>query len=123
LLFLDLFYFILCFFFFSSRRRHTRFSRDWSSDVCSSDLTQKVQQYFEKAFRENSPEFIYFITLYNIFNDFLDDLNFDNMPDEKVGFKDTLIWNKLFNFQKDAVIGAINKLEKYRGCILADSVG
>src|SRR5690606_40730026 len=26
-------------FFFSSRRRHTRFSRDWSSDVCSSDLT------------------------------------------------------------------------------------
>src|SRR5690606_39860789 len=29
---------LVCFFFSSSRRRHTRFSRDWSSDVCSSDL-------------------------------------------------------------------------------------
>lgn len=99
------------------------FNQIWEDEEHLEVVTEKVQSYFEKAFRENSPEFIYFITLYNIFNDFLNDLNFDNMPDEKVGFKDTLIWNKLFNFQKDAVIGAINKLEKYRGCILADSVG
>src|SRR5690606_25718287 len=53
----------------------------------------------------------------------LDDLTLDNLPDDRVGFKETVVWNKLFNFQKDAVIGAINKLEKYKGCILADSVG
>lgn len=83
----------------------------------------KVQDYFERAYKENSPEFIYFITLYNIFNDFLDDLSLDNLPNDQIGFKDTLVWSKLYNFQRDAVIGAINKLEKYKGCILADSVG
>ncbi len=99
------------------------FNQIWENEEDLEDVTQKVQQYFEKAFKDNSPEFIYFITLYNIFSDFLDDLTLDNLPDDRVGFKDTVVWNKLFNFQKDAVIGAINKLEKYKGCILADSVG
>lgn len=99
------------------------FNQVWEDEENLEIVTQKVQQYFEKAFQDNSPEFIYFITLYNIFNDFLDDLTLDNLPDDRVGFKDTVVWNKLFNFQKDAVIGAINKLEKYKGCILADSVG
>lgn len=99
------------------------FNQIWDNQEDLEIVTQKVQQYFEKAFKDNSPEFIYFITLYNIFNDFLDDLSLDNLPDDKVGFKDTVVWNKLFNFQKDAVIGAINKLEKYKGCIIADSVG
>ena len=99
------------------------FNQVWENEEDLKDVTQKVQDYFESAYKENSPEFIYFITLYNIFNDFLEDLSLDNLPNEQIGFKDTLIWNKLFNFQQDAVIGAINKLEKYRGCILADSVG
>lgn len=99
------------------------FNQIWKNKEDLEEVTQKVQEYFEKAFQENSPEFIYFITLYNIFSDFLDDLTLDNLPDDRVGFKDSVIWNKLFNFQKDAVIGAINKLEKYKGCILADSVG
>lgn len=99
------------------------FNQIWENKESLEVVTHKVQEYFEKAFQDNSPEFIYFITLYNIFNEFLDDLNLDHLPDDRVGFKETLIWNKLFNFQKDAVIGAINKLEKYRGCILADSVG
>lgn len=99
------------------------FNQIWEDQENLEIVTNRVQQYFEKAFQDNSPEFIYFITLYNIFNDFLDDLNVDNLPDDRVGFKDTVVWNRLFNFQKDAVIGAINKLEKYKGCILADSVG
>lgn len=99
------------------------FNQVWENEENLKDVTQKVQNYFESAYKENSPEFIYFITLYNIFNDFLEDLSLDNLPNEQIGFKDTLIWNKLYNFQQDAVIGAINKLEKYNGCILADSVG
>lgn len=99
------------------------FDQVWENEDDLEEVTGKIQDYFESAFKENSPEFIYFITLYNIFNEFLDDLNLENLPDDKVGFKQTVIWNKLFNFQKDAVIGGINKLEKYRGCILADSVG
>ncbi|EGP01782.1 hypothetical protein AAUPMG_04162, partial [Pasteurella multocida subsp. multocida str. Anand1_goat] len=61
--------------------------------------------------------------LYHIFKDFLTEINDDVMPNEKTGYQDTLIWKKLFNFQKDAAIGIINKLESYNGCILADSVG
>ena len=61
--------------------------------------------------------------LYNIFNEFLDDINEDVLPNDRTGYQDTLIWNKLFNYQKDAATGIINKLESYSGCILADSVG
>lgn len=99
------------------------FNQVWNNEESIVDVTDKVQSYFENAYKENSPEFIYFITLYNIFNEFLDDLSLDNLPNEQIGFKNTTVWNKLYNFQKDAVIGAINKLERYKGCILADSVG
>lgn len=99
------------------------FNQIWENEEDLKDVTQKVQNYFESAYKENSPELIYFITLYNIFNDFLQDISLDTLPNDQIGFKDTLIWSKLYNFQKDAVIGAINKLEKYNGCILADSVG
>ncbi len=99
------------------------FNQVWENDEDLKEVTQKVQDYFESAYKENSPEFIYFITLYNIFNDFLEDISMDNLPNDQIGFKDTIIWSKLYNFQKDAVIGGINKLEKFKGCILADSVG
>lgn len=99
------------------------FNQVWENEEDLKDVTQKVQDYFQSAFKENSPEFIYFITLYNIFNDFLEDLSLENLPNDQIGFKDSVVWNKLYNFQKDAVIGAINKLEKYNGCIIADSVG
>jgi SNF2 family DNA or RNA helicase len=99
------------------------FDQVWENKEDLQDVTQQVQNYFENAYKENSPEYIYFITLYNIFNDFLEEMSLDNLPNENIGFKDTVIWNKLFNFQRDAVIGAINKLERYKGCVLADSVG
>lgn len=99
------------------------FNQVWSNEEILKDVSQQVRDYFENAFKENSPEFIYFITLYNIFNDFLEDISSDSLPNDQIGFKETLIWSKMYNFQRDAVIGAINKLEKYNGCILADSVG
>ncbi len=99
------------------------FNEVWENEDDLKDVTLSVQRYFENAYKENSPEFIYFVTLYNIFNNFLSDLSLNNLPNEETGFKETVIWNKLFNFQRDAVIGAINKLEKYNGCIIADSVG
>ena len=75
------------------------------------------------VYQENSPELIYFMTLYNIFSEFLDDISEDVLPNEATGFRNSVIWNKLYNFQKDAALGIINKLEQYNGCILADSVG
>lgn len=99
------------------------FNQVWQNEESLKDITNEVQAYFENAYKENSPEFIYFITLYNIFNNFLSDIAIANTANDEIGLKHTEIWNKLYNFQKDAVIGGINKLEKYNGCIIADSVG
>lgn len=99
------------------------FDRLWESGTKLEDITDAVVDYISSCYKENSPEFIYFIILYNIFKDFLHDLDEDFMPNEATGFKNSLIWNKLYNFQKDGAVGVINKLERYNGCILADSVG
>lgn len=86
-------------------------------------VTEEVIENITAAYNENSPDFIYFVTLYNIFNEFLEDISEDVLPNEATGFKESKIWGMLYNFQKDAALAIINKLEKYNGCILADSVG
>ena len=99
------------------------FNEQWQNDEKFHDVTSKVLEYIETVYQENSPEYIYFIALYNIFHEFLEDINEDVLPNERTGFKDSAVWNKLYNFQRDAALAIINKLEKYNGCILADSVG
>lgn len=99
------------------------FDQIWNDSEKVEDITSEIIQHIESVYQENSPEHIYFLMLYNIFKDFLTDIDEDVMPNEKTGYQETVIWNKLFNFQKDAVKGLINKLEKYNGCVLADSVG
>ncbi|SCP99141.1 helicase-related protein [Anaerobium acetethylicum] len=101
----------------------TLFDSIWSDKNKLQDVTEEVIDNITTAYKENSPDFIYFITLYNIFHEFLDDINEDVLPNEANGFKESKIWNMLYNFQKDAVLAIINKLEQFNGCILADSVG
>lgn len=95
----------------------------WSDEKKLQDVTDEVIENISAAYAENSPDFIYFVTLYNIFNEFLEDISEDVLPNEATGFKQSKIWGMLYNFQKDAALAIINKLEKYNGCILADSVG
>lgn len=95
----------------------------WCNDELLKDVTDTIIDNIATVYQENSPEFVYFITLYNIFKDFLDDVSDDELPNEKTGFKDSKVWGMLYKFQKDAALSIINKLEKYNGCILADSVG
>lgn len=100
-----------------------QFEKLWQNNEELKDVTDKVISSISSAYNENAPEFIYFVTLYNIFHEFLDDISEDELPNERTGFKNSKIWSMLFNFQRDAALGIINKLEKYNGCILADSVG
>lgn len=99
------------------------FENLWNDPNKLQVVTDEVIDNITAAYNENAPDFIYFVTLYNIFNEFLDDISEDNLPNEATGFKESKIWNMLFNYQKDAALAIINKLEKYNGCILADSVG
>lgn len=99
------------------------FNEIWNDSKVLQVVTDEVIDSITAAYNENSPDFIYFVTLYNIFNEFLEDVSEDVLPNEATGFKESKIWGMLYNFQKDAALAIINKLEKYNGCILADSVG
>ncbi len=99
------------------------FESVWNDRTKLQDVTAEVIENITAAYNENPAEFIYFVALYNIFNEFLEDISEDVLPNEATGFKDSKIWNMLYDFQKDAALAIINKLEKYNGCILADSVG
>lgn len=99
------------------------FDQIWNDKSLMQDVTEQVIDGITAAYNENAPEFIYFVAIYNIFSEFLEDISEDVLPNEATGFKESKIWSMLYTFQKDAVLAIINKLESYNGCILADSVG
>ena len=95
----------------------------WNDHEKMQDVTEMIISNISTAYNENSPEFIYFMALYHVFSEFLNDISEDVLPNEATGFKQSKIWSMLYDFQRDAVLAIINKLEQYNGCILADSVG
>ena len=107
----------------ATRQYLNTFDQIWQDDGKLEDVTEQVVEHISNVYSENSPERIYFVMLYNIFSEFLEDIDEDVLPNDKTGYEDSVVWQKLFNFQRDAAVGLINKLETYNGCILADSVG
>jgi superfamily II DNA or RNA helicase len=99
------------------------FDQIWQNKDQVDDVTESVIDHIASVYAENSPARIYFLILYNLFADFLDDINEDVLPNDLTGYQESKIWQSLYNFQRDAATGIINKLETYNGCILADSVG
>jgi SNF2 family DNA or RNA helicase len=99
------------------------FEQLWNNKALVRDIKKEVLETLKRGFKDYSPEELYYFTLYHIFNNGLENLDEENIVKSKTGFKDSIVWNKLYNFQKDGVIGAIDKIEKYNGCIIADSVG
>lgn len=99
------------------------FNSVFDNEEIVADVKEELLKHLMNLYKENSPELLYFLTLYNIFGEKL--LNMDDMArvKEKTGINKTKVWNSLYNFQHDAVVGAIKKLELYNGCIIADSVG
>jgi hypothetical protein len=109
---------------FNTTKQYLKSFNDiWIDDKILKDITSEVTEYIADLYKENSPRFIYYLTLYNIFDEFLEDISDEELANDRTGFKNSVIWNKLYDFQKDAVLGIINKLERHNGCILADSVG
>lgn len=99
------------------------FDQIWNDPWQVEDVTKVVHEHIASVYAENSPARIYFLILQNLFADFLADVSEDVLPNDRTGYQDTLVWQSLYNFQRDAAMGIINKLETYNGCILADSVG
>jgi len=99
------------------------FNELWEDESALDDVKDQLLEQMQVMYKENPAEFIYYVTMYNIFYEYLDELTEENIVKTRTGFKETQIWQKLYKFQKDAVIGAIDKIEKHNGCIIADSVG
>lgn len=99
------------------------FDQIWNTPGHVTDVTQAVHDHIAAVYAENSPARIYFLILYNLFAEFLDDISEDTLPNDRTGYENTKVWQSLYNFQRDAATGIINKLETFNGCILADSVG
>ena len=106
-----------------SQNYYNQFESLWNDKEKLEDVTDLIIENISTVYKDNTPEYMYFVTLYNIFKEFLQDLSEDELPNESTGYKDSKVWNMLFNYQEDATVAIINKLEKYNGCILADSVG
>ena len=104
----------------------TWFNNLWDNqieDANVEDVKQQVLKYLEQLYVENEPEFIYFKTLFHIFENYLEEQKQGGLLTSQTGFFESEIWNMLYEFQKDGVKGAINKILKHNGCIIADSVG
>jgi hypothetical protein len=99
------------------------FNQIWADPEKVEDVTEALCRHIESVYQENAPERIYFLILYNLFSEFLEEIDEDFLPNDRTGYQDSVVWKKLFNYQRDAATGIINKLETYNGCILADSVG
>jgi len=99
------------------------FDEIWENTQLVEDVKEELLSRILNLYKENTPEFMYFVTLYNLFREHIDDLDEEKIVKTRTGIKNTIVWNKLYRFQKDGVLGTIDKLEKYNGCIIADSVG
>ncbi|MEH7114374.1 helicase-related protein [Neobacillus niacini] len=99
------------------------FNQMWENKQQLQDVKNTVLNRVQSMYKMNSPELAYFVTIYNIFKKFLEENEGFDRIQQKTGFHQTEIWNKLYSFQQDGVVGAINKIETFGGCIIADSVG
>ena len=99
------------------------FNEIWSDEDLTEDVREEVLERLERLYRHNSPEFVYFKTLYHLFSQFLADQTVEEEKLDDARFSETKIWNMLFEFQRDGVKAVLSKLDRYGGCILADSVG
>lgn len=99
------------------------FDSIWNDSMEIRDVKNDLLAGLTRIFEDKSPKAIYFSILYNIFKDFIGEIEEENIIKTKTGIKETLVWNKLYKFQKDGVLGAIDKIERFNGCIIADSVG
>lgn len=100
-----------------------RFNSLWNDEINTVDIKENMLEHLKTLYKENSPEFVYYLTLHKMFKDILVNEEDFTKIKEKTGIHKTKIWNSLYNFQQDAVVGAIKKIETYNGCIIADSVG
>jgi hypothetical protein len=99
------------------------FDELWVNDDLVKDVKKDVLEYLKQLYENHPPEFVYYKTLFHLFEKYLEDTDKTKADLGKTTLLDTDTWKMLFEFQQDGVKGAINKILRHNGCIIADSVG
>ena len=99
------------------------FDAQWSNLPSSPEAKDKFVEILQSLAIYQDPYRIYSLILYHLFKDRGEELDEDQIIKSATGIRDTLVWKKLYKFQRDGVVGAIDKLNRFGGCIIADSVG
>jgi SNF2 family DNA or RNA helicase len=99
------------------------FDELWNDETLVRDVKADVLSYLEQLHQDQSPEFLYYKTLFHVFEKFLEDTSDIERSLGQTTLFESQVWNALFDLQKDGVKGSINKILTHNGCILADSVG
>ena len=87
------------------------FEQLWNDKKKLQEVTDIVIENISAAYRENAPEYIYFVALYNIFKEFLDDVSEDELPNEATGFKKIIIFTA-FSDTADYLYENVSKFAK-----------
>ena len=99
------------------------FTSLWNNAVKSDDAKRKLLDRLQALVDHKAPSLVYYIVLFNLFKDLGNDFDEERIVKSATGIRNTIVWKKLFKFQRDGVVGAMDKLERLGGCIIADSVG
>lgn len=99
------------------------FDEIWTDERLTVDVKEEVLQRLEQLGAHNSPEFIYHKTLFHLFQDYLSDQAAEEDRLDASTFTETAVWRMLYAFQQDGARAVLGKLQRYGGCVLADSVG
>lgn len=98
------------------------FEQIWNNSELTECFKDEILCGLDAVYKDHSPEFLYYFTLHELFGHQLDS-GIERFEQDNLSFKKSKIWNMLYDFQKDCVLSAIQKINKYNGCIIADSVG
>ncbi len=99
------------------------FDAQWAALGSTPEGSANLLAQLDDLAKPRDPMSIYAAMLYHLFQADSQDMDEDRIVKAATGIRNTVVWKKLYKFQRDGVVGAIDKLERFGGCIIADSVG
>ena len=99
------------------------FEAQWSALAADPNTKPSLVRLLRSYATDREPLTIYALILHHLLRTQGDALDEEQVVKSATGIRDTEVWKKLYKFQRDGVVGAIDKLNRFGGCIIADSVG
>lgn len=99
------------------------FEGQWAKLAADAAPKERLIAALGELAKTQDPLLVYALILHHLFSARGEELDEEQVVKSATGIRETVVWKKLFKFQRDGVVGAIDKLNRFGGCIIADSVG